>query len=291
MNNYEKVTRNKEARATKPVGEVDILSYRPNVKNRVWSISETDLSWIATGCYILGTGGGGSPYSFMIRVRTQLRNGATARIISPDDLPDDAQVGCGGGVDSPTVNIEKLAGDELLEAQRELYKLCPRSATHIISVEVGGANGLGGLILGCSSSMDIPTVDGDWMGRAYSTKWQTTPVVFKERDTIWSPIALSDGNGNVVVMSQAPSGTHVERITRVALGEVGSQAGMADAPVTGAETKRWSSNTRSLSCGGSAEPWRGLGARTKWTMSPRPSSRSAAGLGRAKYCGRGRLWV
>ncbi|KAK7422720.1 hypothetical protein QQX98_001508 [Neonectria punicea] len=240
MGSYEKVARKTETKSkVKAKEEIDILTYRPNVKDRVWSVSETDLSWIAIGCYILGTGGGGSPYSLMIRIRTQLRNGAIARIISPDDLPDDAQVGCGGAAGSPTVGIEKLAGDELLESQRELYKICDQTATHMISVEVGGANGLGGLILGCSTSMDIPTVDGDWMGRAYPTKWQTTPVVFKERSTIWSPIAISDGNGNVVLMPKASSDAHVERIMRAALSEMGSQVGAADAPVTGAETKRW----------------------------------------------------
>ncbi|KAF5249131.1 hypothetical protein FANTH_5507 [Fusarium anthophilum] len=219
--------------------DFDILSYRPDVRNRTWYVSERDVSWIATGCYILGTGGGGSPYGLMIRLRTQLRNGAMIRVVNPEDLPDDARVGCGGGVGSPTVAIEKLAGDELLEAQQELYKMCNTSATHMISVEVGGANGLSGLLLGSSDQMDIPTVDGDWMGRAYPTKWQTTPVVFKERDTIWSPIAVSDGNGNVLVMPKASSDEAVERIIRSALSEMGSQVGAADAPVTGEETKRW----------------------------------------------------
>ncbi|KAF4427372.1 D-amino acid hydantoin hydrolase (hydantoinase) [Fusarium acutatum] len=219
--------------------DFDILSYRPDVRNRTWYASERDVSWIATGCYILGTGGGGSPYGLMIRLRTQLRNGAIIRVVNPEDLPDDARVGCGGGAGSPTVAIEKLAGDELLEAQQELYKMCNTSATHMISVEVGGANGLSGLLLGSSDQMDIPTVDGDWMGRAYPTKWQTTPVVFKERGTIWSPIAVSDGNGNVLVMPKASSDEAVERIIRSALSEMGSQVGAADAPVTGEETKRW----------------------------------------------------
>ncbi|KAF5685053.1 d-amino acid hydantoin hydrolase (hydantoinase) [Fusarium circinatum] len=195
--------------------DFDILSYRPDVRNRT------------------------CPYGLMIRLRTQLRNGAMIRVVNPEDLPDDARVGCGGGVGSPTVAIEKLAGDELLEAQQELYKMCNTSATHMISVEVGGANGLSGLLLGSSDQMDIPTVDGDWMGRAYPTKWQTTPVVFKERDTIWSPIAVSDGNGNVLVMPKASSDEAVERIIRSALSEMGSQVGAADAPVTGEETKRW----------------------------------------------------
>lgn len=240
MGHYEKNTKNTDPKHdTQQDEDFDILSYRPDVRNRTWYVSERDVSWIATGCYILGTGGGGSPYGLMIRLRTQLRNGSIIRVVNPEDLPDDARVGCGGGAGSPTVAIEKLAGDELLEAQQELYKMCNTSATHMISVEVGGANGLSGLLLGSSDQMDIPTVDGDWMGRAYPTKWQTTPVVFKERDTIWSPIAVSDGNGNVLVMPKASSDEAVERIIRAALSEMGSQVGAADAPVTGEETKRW----------------------------------------------------
>ncbi|EKG14196.1 hypothetical protein MPH_08649 [Macrophomina phaseolina MS6] len=87
----------------------------------------------------------------------------------------------------------------MMEAQEELYGLIKNKATHMIALEIGGGNGLQGMILGASSNMDIPTVDGDWMGRAYPTKWQTTPVVFAERKTIFSPTTMCDGNGNVVV--------------------------------------------------------------------------------------------
>lgn len=92
--------------------EIDIRSYKPNVQGREWIISDTDLSWISTGCYILGTGGGGSPYGHMLRLREIMRNGGVVRVISPDDLRDDDLVACGGGKGSPTVGIEKLTGDE-----------------------------------------------------------------------------------------------------------------------------------------------------------------------------------
>lgn len=95
-----------------PGVDVDFATYKPKVVNREWIISETDLQWITIGCYILGTGGGGSPYSTMLRVRGYLRAGATIRVVNPDDLKDDARVGSGGGAGSPTVGIEKLAGDE-----------------------------------------------------------------------------------------------------------------------------------------------------------------------------------
>ncbi|KKY16526.1 putative hydantoinase [Diplodia seriata] len=228
------------------VVEVDVLPLqyvanlsRPKVKDRVWYISETDLAWISTGCYILGTGGGGSPYSSMLRLRTMLRNGAVVKVVSPEDLKDDDRVGCGGGAGSPTVGIEKLAGDEMMEAQDELYSLVKDKATHMIALEIGGGNGLQGMILGASTNMDIPTVDGDWMGRAYPTKWQTTPVVFAERKTIFSPTTMCDGNGNVVFMTKATSDETVERVFRAGLSELGSHVGCAEGPVTGAETKRW----------------------------------------------------
>lgn len=229
--------------------EVDIVTYKPKVINREWWISETDLNWISTGCYILGTGGGGSPYSTMLRVRGILRAGGKVRVISPDDLRDDDRVGCGGGAGSPTVGIERLPADEMMDAQTHLYELYKGgAATHIIPLEIGGMNGLQGLVLGASTNMNIPCVDADWMGRAYPTKWQTTPVVFGEREIVFAPVAVADGNGNTLYMGSATSDLKVEQVIRAALSQMGSGVGTADAPVTGAETRRWAvEHTISLS--------------------------------------------
>ncbi|KAH3989362.1 hypothetical protein HBI56_096520 [Parastagonospora nodorum] len=229
--------------------DVEIATYVPKVINREWWISEVDLAWITIGCYILGTGGGGSPYSTMLRVRGILRSGNTVRVVSPDDLKDDDRVGCGGGAGSPTVGIEKLSADEMMDAQNHLYDLFKGGrATHVIPLEIGGSNGLQGLVLGSSQNMDVPCVDADWMGRAYPTKWQTTPVVFGERDIIFAPVAIADGNGNTLYMGTAASDLKVEQVIRAALSQMGSSVGAADAPVTGAETRRWAvEHTISLS--------------------------------------------
>jgi DUF917 family protein len=220
--------------------DVNFATYKPKVVDREWWVSEADLDWITIGCYILGTGGGGSPYSTMLRVRSILRSGGSVRIVSPDDLKDDDQVGCGGGAGSPTVGIEKLSADEMMDAQNHLYDLFKGGrATHIIPLEIGGSNGLQGLVLGSSQNMNVPCVDGDWMGRAYPTKWQTTPVVFGEREIVFAPVAVADGNGNTLYMGSATSDLKVEQVIRAALSQMGSAVGTADAPVTGAETKRW----------------------------------------------------
>jgi N-methylhydantoinase A/oxoprolinase/acetone carboxylase beta subunit/DUF917 family protein len=236
-----KVNGNGNPESQRDSADVDPTTYRPTVKNRVWFINETDTTWISTGCYILGTGGGGSPYSHMVRLRQLLRAGAVVRVVSPDDLEDTDRVGCGGGMGSPTVGIEKLPGDEMVQAQEELTRVLPAGgrATHMIALEIGGGNGLQGMILGASANMDLPCVDADWMGRAYPTKWQTTPVVFNERQPVFCPLSMCDGNGNTIIMTSATSDLQVERALRAAISQMGSHAGCAEAPVSGAETRRW----------------------------------------------------
>ncbi|KAK8050472.1 hydantoin utilization protein A [Apiospora phragmitis] len=217
---------------------VGIGNYKPNVVNRQWMLSETDLDWVTTGCYILGTGGGGSPYQHMLRLRELLRAGATVRIVSPWDLRDDDIVACGGGKGSPQVSIEKPYGNEILESQKELYDYLKVQPTAVISLEIGGGNGLQGLVLGASSNMDIPTVDGDWMGRAYPVSHQTTPVVYETKATM-IPSCIADGNGKVLLMTKARTELDAERAFRAALSTMGSHVGCAKGPIRGADAKRW----------------------------------------------------
>jgi hypothetical protein len=77
-------------------GRVDISSYKPKVVNREWIISELDLEFICSGCYILGTGGGGTPYPEFLRLREMMRKGAVIRVIDLRDLADDVVVAGGG---------------------------------------------------------------------------------------------------------------------------------------------------------------------------------------------------
>lgn len=137
-----------------------------------------------------------------------------------------------------------LISDRMMDAQRALYEMCDKKATAMIALEIGGGNGLQGMILGSSSNMNLPTVgelvlrryyvistdssiDGDWMGRAYPTKWQTTPVVFNERPCVFCPIATADGNGNLLYMPTAVSDLAVERIIRAALSQMGKLAAIS----------------------------------------------------------------
>ena len=54
--------------------------------------------------------------------------------------------------------MEEADRDRMMDAQRGLYKMCDRQATAMIALEIGGGNGLQGMILGASSNMNLPTV-------------------------------------------------------------------------------------------------------------------------------------
>jgi DUF917 family protein len=144
----------------------------------------------------------------------------------------------------------------MLQAQDELYDFMKTKPNAVIALEIGGyvflsssnaiyyltdsfsGNGLQGLILGASTYMNLPTVDGDWMGRAYPVAWQTTPVVFK-KEPVFLPSTICDGNGHVMLVTKAKSELMVERTFRAALSQMGSHVACAKGPVSGSNTKKW----------------------------------------------------
>jgi len=80
-----------------------------------------DVTAIAIGAGILGTGGGGNPYLESIHLRRTIRRQGAAPVISPEALDDDARVALVGYIGAPTASIEKLPeGSELLRAIRLL---------------------------------------------------------------------------------------------------------------------------------------------------------------------------
>ncbi|KAF8917367.1 hypothetical protein CPB85DRAFT_1431292 [Mucidula mucida] len=244
----------RDTSAVAPMTPEEMVSYRPVVNSkREWIISELDLEWISTGCYILGTGGGGNPYGSFIR------------------LKDDDVVACGGGKGSPTVGIEKLAANEMMEAQNAVYKQVGYQPNAVIALEIGGGNGLQGcfyiadirnifiqrfdrLLLGASCNMNIPTIDADWMGRAYPVSWQITPVVWGGDKAQFLPTAISDGNGNLMLMTEGNTEKIIERAFRAALSEMGSHVACAKGLTPEQRPSLTASRTRYPSHGASGAP-------------------------------------
>ncbi|KAI8165053.1 putative D-/L-hydantoinase subunit A [Colletotrichum sp. SAR 10_71] len=135
-------------RATKEEEKVDPASYKPDIKVNKdgiaeWIISETDLDYLADGCYVLGCAGGGSPAASKIQLRNMLREGHTMRVIEPSSLKEKDLIYWGGHMGSPAVSIERLQSIETVDAFRALMEYMRHDKFDaVMGLEIGGANGL-----------------------------------------------------------------------------------------------------------------------------------------------------
>lgn len=151
----------------KPIIEekVNLETYKPSVNSvGIWNISKTDLNFIAIGCYIIGCGGGGSPYGLWLQLNQLLLEGEIITIKSLESLTVDEIVPAVAGVGTPEVSIERPGGDGVLHALQMMSKELGIKYTSMIGSEIGGHNGLQPLEMGCSKHYNLPTVDADLMG-------------------------------------------------------------------------------------------------------------------------------
>jgi len=145
----------------------DLKQYRPLVDaDGQWHVSEIDLRFMSIGCYILGCGGGGSPYEAYLNLRHILSEGETIKIIRFEDLKDEDVCPPVASIGTPAVSIERPGGDLVLHALQTMSKELNVDFDIMLATEIGGGNGLGTLIWGSSRNYGIPTVDGDLMGKS-----------------------------------------------------------------------------------------------------------------------------
>ncbi|CUM62475.1 uncharacterized protein PRCAT00000025001 [Priceomyces carsonii] len=214
----------------------DHISYIPSInKDREWLLSEVDLEYLRIGTYILGCGGGGTPYPIYLDVRNMLRDGAIIKVISPDDVSrystENGSYVTVGFAGSPTVTDEQLAGSELVDAAEALFDYTMSTADGVFALEIGGGNGLQGLYCGSSTKLNLPVIDADLMGRAYPTHSQVLPTVCSD-EMVLKLTSVSDGNGNKFLITDAQSETYVERMLRASLSEIGASVGVVNSPMT-----------------------------------------------------------
>ncbi|GJE86630.1 HyuA and DUF917 domain-containing protein [Phanerochaete sordida] len=211
---------------------IDFEAYVPRInEKREWLLTELDLEWIAEGCGVLGTGGGGSPYPPFLVARQMLREGKIIKIVDPEDVRDDAVFLRCTFMGSPSVSIERLqGGTEIVASARALMKYTGMTdCDGAISDEIGGGNGVQPMII--AGDMGKPVLDADLMGRAYPNMYQTLPGAYNIEGGL-CPCAISDGVGNTVLLSSAKDPFAVENILRTVTTEMGSRSGVSMAPLT-----------------------------------------------------------
>ncbi|KIY02623.1 uncharacterized protein Z520_01088 [Fonsecaea multimorphosa CBS 102226] len=224
---------------------IDVKDYQPAIQNNPttgvpeWHVSSTDLEWMADGCYVLGCGGGGTPYPEMLKLKRLLQEGHSLRIVDAEDLDEKAQIYWAGNMGSPSVPQERLCANESLEAIKEMMEYYRQdSFDAFIGLEIGGSNGLLPLSMGASNNFNRPVVDADWMGRAYPNLWQVTIAVHEPHQI--APCAISSGDGRALIMTKSSDDRSIDRTLRAPAIEMGYYVGFAAKPTTTALVKKWS---------------------------------------------------
>ena len=102
-----------------------------------------DVEALAVGAWILGTGGGGSPYHGLLNMRRLYREGIRVHLMDPRDLEDDDDVAVVSVMGAPLVIQERLTDSRLIaRAVALMQDHIGRRFRAVMAIEIGGGNGI-----------------------------------------------------------------------------------------------------------------------------------------------------
>jgi DUF917 family protein len=192
-----------------------------------------DLEYIALGATVLGTGGGGDPTLGKLMAQQAVRRHGPIRLLSLDEVPDEAWIIPTAMMGAPTVLVEKIpSGTEVLHAFRmvEHHLQCRAFAT--LSIEAGGVNSMIPMLV--AASLGVPIIDADGMGRAFPEIQMVTPTLHGVSAT---PMAIGDEKGNQVLLETADN-FWTERLARTATVAMGCSTAIALYPMQAKVAKK-----------------------------------------------------
>lgn len=199
------------------------------------SITIDDIESLAVGAWILGTGGGGSPYLGLLNMRALYKEGHRVQLMASDTLLDDDWVAAVSNMGAPLVGQERLTDSRTIaRAVALMEEHTGHKFRAIMSLEIGGGNSIQPLM--AAAHLGRPVLDSDMMGRAYPEAQMTSVAV---GDLVPCPLTTVDVRGLESVVDKVPTWKWMERVSRKICVEYGSIASTCKAPRTGAEVKRW----------------------------------------------------
>ncbi len=195
-------------------------------------ITEETLEKIAVGAAVLGTGGGGDPYIGKLMAREAIRKNGPVKLITLDELDDDALVVPVSGMGSPTVTIEKLPSEiEIITPLLKMQEVLGRKVDVIIPIEIGGINSM--MPIAAAAMLGLPIIDADSMGRAFP---EAQMVTFYLDGYETSPITICDEKGNSAVLYPKDA-LWAERLARALTIEMGGSCSITDYHLSGKQIK------------------------------------------------------
>jgi DUF917 family protein len=196
------------------------------------TLSRTDLEDILLGCTVLGTGGGGELNEGLDRVNDDLARGREFRLLSLDEVPDDALIASPYFCGALTAEMSEEVQEDLVAFQA-LQEYLGRDISATVASELGGGNTASALSV--AANLGIPIVDGDPCGRAVPELQHST---FFINQVSIAPMALANKFGDVVIIRDVTDSFKAEKLARsIAVASEG-YVGVTDHPQTGKELKR-----------------------------------------------------
>jgi DUF917 family protein len=115
-------------------------------------IAGHDLEYLATGSWILGTGGGGSPYSSYLSMKNYYDSGGRVELLDPGDLADDDLVAVLPTMGAPLVFQERMTDSAFaLKPPRIMEEFLGQRFRAVMTVEIGGCNAFQPLLAAAAS--------------------------------------------------------------------------------------------------------------------------------------------
>lgn len=183
------------------------------------ALGPDELPDLATGCAVLGAGGGGDPRTGLLMALQAMEQYGPVRLVSYDELPPDGIVMPCGGVGAPTVSIEKFGnGGEGRRLRDRVEELLGRPVVALMAAEIGGSNGLVPIVW--AAELGVPVLDADGMGRAFPEMQQVSMYVAGISP---NPCVMTDERGNTLVI-ETIGDRWIERVVRAVAVEFGARA-------------------------------------------------------------------
>lgn len=198
------------------------------------TIGLKEIEDIALGAALLGAGGGGDPYIGKLVAMSAVRECGPVRLISPDEVPDDALIVPMAMMGAPTVVGEKgINGGEYKVLYDMVSQFYSKPIYATMPIEAGGLNSM--LPIAAAARLGLPLVDADGMGRAFP---ELQMVTFTMGGVSATPMALTDEKGNSVIFKTI-SNKWAEELARSVTLSCGGSASVSLFCMDGATLKKY----------------------------------------------------
>lgn len=195
-------------------------------------LDEQAIEHIALGASLLGTGGGGDPHIGRLMALNAIRKHGPVRLLSPEELPEDALVVPSAMMGAPIVIIEKIPnGNEFINAFKGLEDILGKKVYATIPIEAGGVNSM--IPIAVAAQLGLPLVDADGMGRAFP---ELQMVTYHLDGIPASPMVVVDEKGNNIILNTI-SNNWAEEIARVCTVTMGASVMISIYSMLGKQVK------------------------------------------------------